>query len=169
MQGCVIYCGTVVFFKKSHNLSRLLLTNNNFYCDLLGGNHMLVKKTDYMKLKEQREKEKAEQERTTARPIFHCSDLRLGQFLAPGEPRQILMTGFPKSGAMWFKSVADTILPYYYWIVEKSLVRIDKTECTYIHLPRENMNLPYSIRMYSGTSSRWTRRLWLNFLIFLYE
>ena len=32
MQGCVISCGTVVFFQKSHNLSRSLLTNNNFYC-----------------------------------------------------------------------------------------------------------------------------------------
>ena len=32
MQGCVILCGTVVFFQKSRNLSRSLLTNNNFYC-----------------------------------------------------------------------------------------------------------------------------------------
>ena len=32
MQGCVISCGTVVFFQKSHNLSRSLLSNNNFYC-----------------------------------------------------------------------------------------------------------------------------------------
>ena len=32
MQGCVISCGTVVFFHKSRNLSRSLLTNNNFYC-----------------------------------------------------------------------------------------------------------------------------------------
>ena len=32
MQGCVISCGTVVFFQKSRNLSRSLLTNNNFYC-----------------------------------------------------------------------------------------------------------------------------------------
>ena len=34
MQGCVISCGTVVFFQKSRNLSRSLLTNNNFYCVL---------------------------------------------------------------------------------------------------------------------------------------
>ena len=34
MQGCVISCGTVVFFQKSRNLSRSLLTNNNFYCAL---------------------------------------------------------------------------------------------------------------------------------------
>ena len=34
MQGCVISCGTVVFFQKSRNLSRSLLTNNNFYCEL---------------------------------------------------------------------------------------------------------------------------------------
>ena len=33
MQGWVISCGTVVFFQKSRNLSRSLLTNNNFYCD----------------------------------------------------------------------------------------------------------------------------------------
>ena len=32
MQGCVISCETVVFFQKSRNLSRSLLTNNNFYC-----------------------------------------------------------------------------------------------------------------------------------------
>ena len=32
MQGCVISCGTVVYFQKSCNLSRSLLTNNNFYC-----------------------------------------------------------------------------------------------------------------------------------------
>ena len=32
MQGCVISCGTVVFFQKSRNLSRSLLTNNKFYC-----------------------------------------------------------------------------------------------------------------------------------------
>ena len=32
MQGCVISCGTVVFFQKSRNLSRSLLTNDNFYC-----------------------------------------------------------------------------------------------------------------------------------------
>ena len=35
MQGCVISCGTVVFFKKSRNLSRSLLTNNNLYCAAL--------------------------------------------------------------------------------------------------------------------------------------
>ena len=29
-----IFCGTVVFFQKSHNLSRSLLTNNNFYCEM---------------------------------------------------------------------------------------------------------------------------------------
>ena len=34
MQGCVISCGTVVFFQKSRNLSRSLLTNNNFYCGI---------------------------------------------------------------------------------------------------------------------------------------
>ena len=28
----MISCGTVVFFQKSRNLSRSLLTNNNFYC-----------------------------------------------------------------------------------------------------------------------------------------
>ena len=32
MQGCVILCGKVVFFQKPCNLSRSLLTNNNFYC-----------------------------------------------------------------------------------------------------------------------------------------
>ena len=32
MQGCVIECGAVLFFQKSRNLSRSLLTNNNFYC-----------------------------------------------------------------------------------------------------------------------------------------
>ena len=39
MQGCVISCGTVVFFHKSRNLSRSLLTNSNFYCaeDKQGG------------------------------------------------------------------------------------------------------------------------------------
>ena len=30
MQGCVIPCGTVVFFQKSRNLSPSLLTNNHF-------------------------------------------------------------------------------------------------------------------------------------------
>ena len=35
MQGCVISYGTVVFFQKSRNLSRSLLTNNNFYCATL--------------------------------------------------------------------------------------------------------------------------------------
>ena len=34
MQGCVISCGTVVFFQKSRNLSRSLLTKNNFYCEM---------------------------------------------------------------------------------------------------------------------------------------
>ena len=33
MQSCVISCETVVFFQKSRNLSRSLLTNNNFYCE----------------------------------------------------------------------------------------------------------------------------------------
>ena len=32
VQGCVISCGTVVFFQKSRNLTRSLLTNSNFYC-----------------------------------------------------------------------------------------------------------------------------------------
>ena len=32
MQGFVISCGTEVFFQKSRNLSRSLLTRNNFYC-----------------------------------------------------------------------------------------------------------------------------------------
>ena len=32
MLGCVISCGTVVFFQKSCNLSRSLPTNNNIYC-----------------------------------------------------------------------------------------------------------------------------------------
>ena len=31
MQGCVISCGTVVFFQTSRNLSWSLLTSNNFY------------------------------------------------------------------------------------------------------------------------------------------
>ena len=79
----------------------------------------MIKKTDYMKLKEQKDKEYEESLITTPKPVFHCSDLHLGQFLAQGEPKKILMTGFPKSGAIWFKSVADNILPYYYWIVEK--------------------------------------------------
>ena len=35
MQGCVISCGTVVFFQKSRNLSRSFLTNDNFYCEPL--------------------------------------------------------------------------------------------------------------------------------------
>ena len=34
MQGCVISCGTVVFSQKLRNLSRLLLTNNNFYSEM---------------------------------------------------------------------------------------------------------------------------------------
>ena len=34
MQGCVITCGSVVFFQKSRNLSRSLLTKNNFYCGI---------------------------------------------------------------------------------------------------------------------------------------
>ena len=34
MQGCEIFCGTVVFFKKLRNLSQSLLTNNSFYRDL---------------------------------------------------------------------------------------------------------------------------------------
>ena len=33
MQGCVISCGAVMFFQKSRNLLRSLLTNNNFYCE----------------------------------------------------------------------------------------------------------------------------------------
>ena len=32
IQGCLISCGTVVFFQKSRNLSLPLLSNNNFYC-----------------------------------------------------------------------------------------------------------------------------------------
>ena len=28
------------------------------------------------------------------------------------------MTGFPNSGAIWFKSVIDNILPYYFWLEE---------------------------------------------------
>ena len=35
VKGCVISCGTVVFFQKSRNLSRSLLTNNNFYGALI--------------------------------------------------------------------------------------------------------------------------------------
>ena len=35
MQGCVISCGTVVFFQKSRNLLRSLLSNNNVYCGIL--------------------------------------------------------------------------------------------------------------------------------------
>ena len=56
---------------------------------------------------------------TTPKPEFNCSEVKLGQFLAIGEPRRIVMTGFPKSGAMWFKSVVDNILPYYFWLEER--------------------------------------------------
>ena len=35
MQGCVISYGTVVFFQKSRNLLRSMLTNNNFYCAIV--------------------------------------------------------------------------------------------------------------------------------------
>ena len=35
MQGCVISCETAVFFQKSRNLPRSLLTNNNFYCEMV--------------------------------------------------------------------------------------------------------------------------------------
>jgi hypothetical protein len=74
--------------------------------------------------------------KTTPKPEFNCSEVKLGQFLAIGEPRRIVMTGFPKSGAMWFKSVVDNILPYYFWLEErvtflkfvfsKKAIRIDK-------------------------------------------
>ena len=47
-----------------------------------------------------------------------CSNVKLGQFLAIGQPKKIMITGFPKSGAMWFKSVIDDILPYYFWLEE---------------------------------------------------
>ena len=57
--------------------------------------------------------------KTTPKPEFNCSKVKLGQFLAIGEPRRIVMTGFPKSGAMWFKSVVDNILPYYFWLEER--------------------------------------------------
>ena len=73
---------------------------------------------------------------TTPKPEFNCSEVKLGQFLAIGEPRRIVMTGFPKSGAMWFKSVVDNILPYYFWLEErvtflkfmfsKKAIKIDK-------------------------------------------
>ena len=56
---------------------------------------------------------------TTPKPEFNCSKVKLGQFLAIGEPRRIVMTGFPKSGALWFKSVVDNILPYYFWLEER--------------------------------------------------
>ena len=42
IQGCVILCWTVVFFQKSRNLSRSLLTNNNFYCDALQGTKLYI-------------------------------------------------------------------------------------------------------------------------------
>jgi hypothetical protein len=56
---------------------------------------------------------------TSPKPEFNCSEVKLGQFLAIGEPKRIVMTGFPKSGAMWFKSVVDNILPYYFWLEER--------------------------------------------------
>ena len=55
---------------------------------------------------------------TTTKAEFTCSNLNLGEFLANGKPQRIVMTGFPKSGAMWFKSVIDNILPYYFWLEE---------------------------------------------------
>lgn len=81
----------------------------------------LVPKTDFMK-QQQRMKEEAEKRRlastTTPMPEYDCNDLKVAQFMAIGEPRNIIIAGFPKSGAMWIKSVIDTILPYYYWLEE---------------------------------------------------
>lgn len=88
---------------------------------IVAGPAKLVPKTDFMK-QQQRIKEEAEKRRlastTTPRPEFDCNDLQVGQFMAMGEPRHIIMTGFPKSGAMWIKSLTDSILPYYYWLQE---------------------------------------------------
>ena len=46
MQGCVISCGTVVFFQISRNLSRSLLTNNNFYCERSGKYPIILPRFD---------------------------------------------------------------------------------------------------------------------------
>jgi hypothetical protein len=46
----------------------------------------------------------------------NCPGIELGQFLGLGEPKRILLTGFPKSGAMWVKGVIDAFLPYYFWL-----------------------------------------------------
>ena len=45
-----------------------------------------------------------------------CYDVQLGQFMAFGGPKKIVLTGFPKSGAMWIKGVIDSFLPYYFWL-----------------------------------------------------
>ena len=62
MQGCVISCGTVVFFQKSRDLSRSLLTNNNFYCAILKTLHKIIKLIS-----------KTSTKRTY--PIFHTAEL----------------------------------------------------------------------------------------------
>lgn len=83
----------------------------------------LVKKVDAAKLeslqrialkkhaKKDKSKEKIEEE-----PPVNCTGLAIGQFMAFGEPRRVLLAGFPKSGALWIHSLIQTITPYYFWL-----------------------------------------------------
>ena len=36
--------------------------------------------------------------------------------MAFGQPKNIVLTGFPKSGALWIKGAIDNFLPYYFWL-----------------------------------------------------
>ena len=93
---------------------------------MAAGPNKIVPKTDFMIDQERR---KAEEEKrrleltTTPRPEFNCSELQLGSFLAGGDPKNIIVAGFPKSGAMWVKSILDSILPYYYQLSEIQVVK----------------------------------------------
>ena len=90
------------------------------------GPNKLVPKTEFM-LKQDEEKKRRQQ--TTTPPPFQCSDLKLGQYMASGEPKARLITGFPKSGAMWVKSLLDAILPYYVQMTEiKENIEIPEEE-----------------------------------------
>ena len=56
-----------------------------------------------------------------------CSTVKLGQFMAFGQPKNIVLTGFPKSGALWIKGAIDNFLPYYFWLETISVCKAVST------------------------------------------
>ena len=53
-----------------------------------------------------------------------CSKVKINQLYVPGQPKRLLIVGFPKSGAIWLKESLDNLFPYYYSLVSEEVVKV---------------------------------------------